>query len=88
MRKELEELALIDAYINNELDGDQLNKTEELIQQNPDFAAKVENQKLIIKIILRQQQLQAKQKDQSVQFVGKLMRVPVRDIPYDFKELK
>jgi len=53
MRKELEELALIDAYINNELDGDQLNKTEELIQQNPDFAAKVENQKLIIKAIKR-----------------------------------
>ena len=53
MRKELEELALIDAYINNELNGDQLNKTEELIQQNPDFAAKVENQKLIIKAIKR-----------------------------------
>ena len=53
MRKELEELALIDAYINNELDDDQLNKTEELIQQNPDFAAKVENQKLIIKAIKR-----------------------------------
>lgn len=53
MRKELEELALIDAYINNELDGDQHNKTEELIQQNPDFAAKVENQKLIIKAIKR-----------------------------------
>ena len=49
MRKELEELALIDAYINNELGGDQLNKTEELIQENPDFAAKVENQKLIIR---------------------------------------
>mgnify|MGYP001163939569 CR=1 FL=1 len=53
MRKELEELALIDAYINNELGGDQLNKTEELIQQNPDFAAKVENQKLIIRTIKR-----------------------------------
>ena len=53
MRKELEELALIDAYIYNELDDDQLNKTEELIQQNIDFAEKVENQKLIIKAIKR-----------------------------------
>lgn len=53
MRKELEELALIDAYINNELNDDQLNKTEELIQKNIDFAEKVENQKLIIKAIKR-----------------------------------
>jgi len=53
MRKELEELALIDAYINNELDDNKLEKIEKLIQEDGEFATKVENQKLIVKTIKR-----------------------------------